>query len=281
MGTVLDYSEYNTVFAREYIEDGHGAPDKSHRCSGANTAAFEWNATHYTGLVGRCPYCDLSLALIRDSPTRFEMNQIWQCSRCGWWEIERIFQGVGNEHEVAYAAVHHQACLRHFDAASSSIPAAVLTEHLREDPDAMLSADKTKLEQVIQYIFSSYFNCEVKHCGQSHDGGIDLVLIDSDEPIMIQVKGRESPDAVESIGAVREFLGALWVKKSVRGVFVTTADHYSPVCHRAINTMLRDGRLKSFDLIDFDRICAMLRNVKSNKHKQWEELMARSFYLAK
>jgi hypothetical protein len=48
-----------------------------------------------------------------------------------------------------------------------------------------------------QSVFKDYFDCEVIHCGRSHDGGIDLILISADEPTVIQVKPRENPLVVE------------------------------------------------------------------------------------
>jgi len=137
------------------------------------------------------------------------------------------------------------------------------------------------MEEIVQYVFSSFFDCKVIHCGKSHDGGIDLIMIESNEPILIQVKCRENKNAVESISQIRDFLGAMWIKQSKRGVFVTTADHFSNVSVETINNMVRKGLLESFELYDFKRFIGLLNISKTPKENIWEKLMTKHYFLAK
>lgn len=268
---VFAYSEYRTIKAMEYIEDGMGGE--------SNSQAYEWNSKNYSGATGRCPFCMVSMTVVLKNPRQFEHqamygdNTVWECQECGWWELERKFEAGGVEHEVAYAAIHHQACVKRFNLGSAAAPTDALVDHLRKKPESIYGLDKKKMEEIVQYVYSSFYNCEVHHCGKSHDGGVDLIMIDAENPTMIQVKCRESATAVEPVSQIREFLGAMWSKKATKGIFVSTADHYSPRSIKTIHNMLSDGSLTSFDMVDCRQFVGLLKAVTSPRQSIWEKLL--------
>lgn len=285
---LVHYSEYRSVEAKEFIEDGRGypgAPQEGTECS-TNIEAYNWNRQHYKGAAGVCPFCNIHIQsrindLCEFEPNPFETNILWECQNCGWWEIERKFEAGGIEGDVAFAAIHHEGCAKRFNTKDSRAPTTALIEHLKRTPDILYGVNKKKMEEVVQYVFSSFYSCDVEHCGKSHDGGIDLIMIDSDEPTLIQVKCREHKESVESISQIRDFLGAMWIKQSKKGIYVTTADHYSNVSVKTINQMISEQILETFEMIDFKRFIEMLNVVKSPKEAIWEKLMNEVFYLAK
>jgi len=57
----------------------------------------------------------------------------------------------------------------------------------------LYDVDPYKLEDIAQVVFSAYYNCEIKHVGKTGDGGKDLLIVQSDDPILVQVKRRENP----------------------------------------------------------------------------------------
>jgi hypothetical protein len=73
----------------------------------------------------------------------------------------------------------------------------------------------------------------------------------------------------------------MWIKQSRKGIFVTTADHYSSVSVKTINQLISKKILESFEMIDFERFVEMLHITKSPKEAVWEQLMNETFYLAK
>lgn len=76
----------------------------------------------------------------------------------------------------------------------------------------------------MQYVFSSFYECEGKHVGRSHDGGVDLIMINSDKPILILVKRRTNKNHTESVKSFKEFVGTLTHKMSSNGIYVSTAN---------------------------------------------------------
>lgn len=280
---LVHYSEYRSIEAKEYIEDGCGYPGQPIKGEGysTNIEAYNWNKKYYKGASGICPFCKISMKVRINNSNGWETNKLWECIKCGWWELERKFEWGGVEGDVAYAAIHHEACVKRFSIEKSEAPTKALIDHLKSKPDIIYGIHKKKMEEVVQYVFSSFYNCKVEHCGKSHDGGIDLIMIDSDEPTLIQVKCRERKESVEPISQIRDFLGAMWIKQSRKGIFVTTADHYSNVSVKTINQMISKEILESFEMIDFERFVEMLHITKSPKEAVWEQLMNETFYLAK
>lgn len=285
-GALIHYSEYRSIEAEQFIEDGLGYPgDPKYGKRSTNLDAYNWNKQHFRGASGLCPFCHVPTQkrvnyLCEYKPNPFETNILFECKTCGWWEIERKFEAGGIEGDVAYAAIHHEALAKIFNTEGAEAPTTALVEHLRKVPDFLYGVNKKKMEEIVQYIFSSFYACEVEHCGKSHNGGIDLIMIDSDEPTLIQVKCRERKDCVESISKIREFLGAMWIKQSRKGIYVTTADHYSSVSKRTINQMISEKILDSFEMVDYKRFVEMLNIVKSPKELIWTKLMNETFYLA-
>lgn len=272
MSQIVTYTEYITIQAQELIEDGCGGTGFSE-----NVEASKWNAQHYKGASGICPFCKTPMSIALERPAYAESNKVWICQICGWWELERIFSSGGVQNDVAYAAIHHQACVKKFDVNSSKAPTDALVDHLKKRPDTVYGVNKKKMEEVVQYVFSSFFKCKVTHCGKSHDGGVDLIMIDADEPTLIQVKCRESKEAVEPISQIRDFLGAMWINQSKKGAFMSTADHFSVESVKTINEMLSKGLLTSFDLIDFKRFVDMLKTVQSPKEAIWDNLFGEPY----
>ncbi|MEJ1437040.1 MAG: restriction endonuclease [Candidatus Sedimenticola sp. (ex Thyasira tokunagai)] len=280
---LLHFSEYRSIQAKEIIEDPDGERPGSEYAQ-SNPDARNWNKQHYAGAVGICPFCNVPTEkrIEKDiGGTALETKLILECQNCGWWELERKFESFGIGHDVCYAAIHHQAVAKRFNIKDSNAPTAALIDVLKGKPDVMYGINKKKMEEVVQYVFSSFYACDVEHCGKSHDGGVDLVIIDSDEPTLVQVKCRESKGSVEPISQIRDFLGAMWIKKSRKGIYVTTADHYSNVSVKTINQMISDNTLEKFELIDFKRFVEMLDISKTPKEEIWRSLMNEYFYLAK
>jgi restriction system protein len=190
---------------------------------------------------------------------------------------------VGNRKQEFYgipAAGHpttqeynYQAIVRTFDVSEKLLPLDTLLTHLRKKTSILYDIHPRKMEEVVRYVFSSYYSCDVIHCGKSHDNGIDLIMIDSDEPTLIQVKRRQSPDHVESVSVIREFLGALLVNRSRKGIFVSTADHYSKETFKTIDTILGEDVVTKFDLIDYNRFTEMLSVIKNEKKEPWISLI--------
>src|ERR1044072_3699337 len=165
---------------------------------------------------GVCPYCRIEVpAVFRDAhgpvPPDFSVNvgwgavAVWACSAGGWWELQEDTGMELWEQSSSQTTLLH-AILASFDPTSVSTPVSVMRSAVRKNPGLLHKIHPRKLEELVASIFSDFFACEVQHVGKSNDGGIDLVLVNSDSPTLVQVKRRQDPRPAESVATVREFL---------------------------------------------------------------------------
>ncbi len=125
---------------------------------------------------------------------------------------------------------------------------------------------------MVKYVFESYYACEVRHVGKSHDGGIDLLIIDGDDPIPVQVKRRGPGKVSEAVAPVREFLGAMTHHQMRRGIFVTTTPKFSTPAIQLTEDVLNNRQVEQFDLIDFDQFVGIFNTVKTDTSYPWKKL---------
>jgi restriction endonuclease Mrr len=128
-----------------------------------------------------------------------------------------------------------------------------------------------KLEELVASVFGAHFDCHVEHVGRSNDGGIDLVVVDSDNPLLVQVKRRKHESHVEGPDLVREFIGAVYMKGADRGAIVSTARRFSPSAQENARRVTTHRNFKQFDLINFDRLRDMLRLTPPTDPDPWRK----------
>ena len=127
------------------------------------------------------------------------------------------------------------------------------------------------MEELVGSVFRDFFSCEVVHCGRSHDGGIDLLLIQGDTTIPIQVKRRVRPDAVELVSTVREMFSVLFRDGFRHGKVVSTAKRFSRGSLDEVEKVLANNRCESFELINLDAFLSMLDLHRGEKLPSWLE----------
>ncbi|MDM8161479.1 restriction endonuclease [Labilibaculum sp. K2S] len=86
----------------------------------------------------------------------------------------------------------NSAILRSFEISSNEVPILSLRTYLTQQNEKIFEIHHRKMEELVASVFREYFACEVKIVGKSCDGGIDLILIMSDNPILVQVKRRKT-----------------------------------------------------------------------------------------
>ena len=219
-----------------------------------------------------CSFCDQSLEgvfgdgkLVYDPEEKSTENDVHysvsvqQCP-CGWWRIE--WMETRNPH-WQYATqdivTRYQGILRHYSLDDLQAPMECLRRELAKRPGILDDLHYRQMEELVGSVLSDYFpNCEAKHCGQSHDGGIDLMMVLSDRPIAVQVKHRQRIDKGEAVSYIRDFLGAMVIKGIPDGIYVTTADRFSPSSKKAAFEVVEAGRVSSFELINRHDFFSML-----------------------
>jgi hypothetical protein len=178
------------------------------------------------------------------------------CLSCGWW-WEGTLPGHSWSRGCTLAGVLHK---------TQSLPEPMREglKQLRNNSARLYRMEPTRFEKFVQDLMSAYYSCEIVHCGKSHDGGIDLLLLDSDAGrIPIQVKRRSRPGSVESVSLIREFRGALLLSGYDRGIVVTTADHFSEEAIEASLPRPEHLVYQEVDLIDCRRLLQIIQALSS------------------
>jgi hypothetical protein len=255
-GIIVDYSQYvedDKVEAGDIGVLGGGGP--------SHMEFFEF--------PGWCPFCSSKAGGVFQEnyykPWAHSSLEVlaWVCEGCGWWQVlhKQYDSSAGG---FCRTQITRNAIVRRFESSDANLPMDMLRKEIKRKPDIIYDIHHKKMEQLVQSIFSEFYKCEVKHCGKSHDGGIDLMIVNSNHPVLIQVKRRTTKISVEPISTVREFLGATLLANGNEAIFVTTADHFSQPARKAAQTAIREGLINKFELIDLHSFLDMLNAVQEN-----------------
>lgn len=232
---------------------------------------------------GICPSCKTACQIVYQKSKSFTLSlnfystiDIWECENCGWWEsLEKFTEekdGIDEVWRLQNETLNY-AILKSFKASDKSLPISALLQELERNNSVLYEIDPYKMEKLVQHVFSAFYNCEVKHVGKTGDGGKDLIIVLSDEPILVQVKRRGKNESVEQISTVRDFLGTMFIENSRKGIIVSTADHFSRPSKTTTKKLLSENRLDVFELVDFKRFCEMLDIINYKGKKGWDKLV--------
>lgn len=119
--------------------------------------------------------------------------------------------------------------VREFDNDLPEYCSSELASYLRQNPRKWHQYEPKRLEKLVADIFrANYHEAEVVHIGKPDDGGVDILFIDStNQQHLIQVKRRIQEDSAEGVSTIRNLIGAMVLKEAIRGIVVSTADHFT------------------------------------------------------
>lgn len=160
-------------------------------------------------------------------------------------------------------AHQYHSILEELDISSNEIAVADLRSYLIRRWEDRKLINACKAEQLVADILREHLSCDVYHVSantNAADGGIDLFLCADGKNLKtaIQVKRRVT-QAVELVGEIRSFVGALIIQGYRRGIFVTTASRFSRAAKATVNAPgLKRHRLE-LELIDAERLLDLLK----------------------
>ena len=208
-----------------------------------------------------CPYCGERIELTHYE----EYTYIWEdfargieeCTGCRWW---RRFNTPDKSYSIGSTA--HMGILHKSNLIENRRLSCAITQIL-QNTGRLRTYDSHSFERLVGEVMSEFLACKVEHTGKSNDGGIDLLILDSNKgPIPIQVKRRQIDGKVESVSLVREFRGAMLLAGHNRGIIVSTADHFSSEAVKASSPASQHLSPQTIDLIDCRRFLDILRVIK-------------------
>jgi len=229
-----------------------------------------------------CPFCQNDTNEVhnkshRDFPQWLSGGYFYRdeivsfCSQCGWWRIKTYKETTG-QIEGTSSEIKN-AVLRKYDLSDNGIPILCLQNYLKNKFNDVIHIHDKQMERLVQSVFSEHYACNVEHVGKSHDGGIDLILIKSDKPIVIQVKRRKKMSHVEGVSGIREFLGATLLKGSKNCIYVSTCRNFSESSQIAAQKAVEVGLVESYELYDFSRFSDVLKLTKKSNQEPWEKFI--------
>jgi len=182
-----------------------------------------------------CPYCGVRLRVMvlgggwTDSPRSHYERRLGVCDGCGFWCGQyscSLDEGIASRYSVSKSGA---AILRRMPLDVPDVPIRELVGYLQRNPTALRQLHPKAFERLVGDCFRANWGAaEVKYVGGPDDGGVDVVLVMSEkERWLIQCKRRATEDAVEAVSTVRELLGTLLTEGELRGIVVSTADHFS------------------------------------------------------
>lgn len=228
-----------------------------------------------------CPFCRGELKKVFMGTQTATMGtdlyysgDVFECSNCGWWTYKTHFSDSDDsigEIRAVYTDERYYAITKSYNVDDKSLPIEVLSNELNRKPEVLYSINPNKLEELSQTILRGVYDCEVHHVGKTGDGGIDLIVLESDNPILVQVKRRQHPNHVELVKSVREFVGTLYIEDKRKGIFISTAKKFSKGSKDVAKRLIDDRKLDYFELIDYDKLCSLIK--VTGEHKPWKKLV--------
>lgn len=205
-----------------------------------------------------CPYCGNALAELSAhdnlgfTSTSTFFAALLICHLCGFWRRSFADSLTGAEYTLPL--------VRSFQPEVHAPALRALSAEVARSPKRLYSLTPRHFELFVATVLKDFLECEVRHVGGTGDGGIDLVALIADTPLLIQVKRREHADRSEGIEVVRSLFASLFAAGHKRGMIVTSANSFT----RGAQAWARSPRLIAskfeIDLVDIARLLDMTRS---------------------
>lgn len=207
-------------------------------------------------LPPQCPFCKSSILTCGS----FDLSDfyysgegkayyLWYCRYCRFWQWYYAFDRYAGDEEWEGEGCPPRAeerarisKLRVFSDLPESC-SGELAQYLRRKPSEWHRFNPKRFEKLVADIFrANYENAEVIHVGKPDDGGKDIIFIDSNnQQSLIQVKRRERETCSEGVSTIRNLIGTMILDNVVRGIVVSTADHFSIRAQQAVERVAKQG----------------------------------------
>lgn len=224
-----------------------------------------------------CPFCNIKLSTVLFATNSCTMTTdmfttyiVKECPHCRWWTYKIQFEERSST-TCLNTDERYYGIIKEYKPQDKQIPINVLSSELKKRPELLYDIDSYKLEELCQDILKGVYDCEVIHVGKTGDGGKDLLVLNSDSPIVVQVKRRTNPNHIEIIDKVRELVGTLYIEDYRKGLFISTAKDFSKGSKKLANDLLSSRKVDYFEYINYDKLCSLIKN--HNEEKPWKKIV--------
>jgi hypothetical protein len=245
----------------EAEDDGWRAINGEDLEGGDNPAVGPWVIEKLVA-EDACPYCGRDLRRSYhswgDVPEGLNCREwtLIHCPGCAFWQFFGK-HGLLNDFPSRVYWEAHIAKARSF---TVSLPAGCeheLAQALRRNPSHWALLDPRRLETYVAEILrANYAPCDVTHLGRPGDGGVDILFIDSEmQQWVVQVK-RRARRSSEPVDTLRNLLGVMYADGRLRGIVVSTADHFTYRSYELQRKVAQKGCI--IELVDRGKLDLML-----------------------
>jgi restriction system protein len=150
--------------------------------------------------------------------------EIWVdcCLTCGWWRLVKDVCICAEQWQMWDIFFGCVGTLKNLSVDDLSTPIDEINNYLVAKYEDRFSVNPRKFEEVVASVFKNIGH-HVYVTGYSNDGGIDVILGNTDENLIgVQVKRYKDKIKAEQI---RAFAGALMLSGLNKGIFVTTSSY--------------------------------------------------------
>ena len=219
-----------------------------------------------------CQYCGNSTTPTHLDPDTESLTEpitvAWVCRNCGYWHVNH--SSMIDDYEVV-------PYVSDFDPSLHTPALSSLAKDIAANQQSVSEMEPRTFEILVGSILTEFFNCDVKHVGRSHDGGVDLIVVAADEPILVQVKRRSRPHAVEGLEVVKNMFASLFSQRAQHGMVVTSAERFTAGAMAwARHPALSENQF-TIDLLDMDSLLSMIRAYNTGETPGWESWRETSF----
>jgi hypothetical protein len=216
-----------------------------------------------------CPHCGSEIQKVfEDEHKSFATDvyiNVYACNSCGYWLLKNDNSLFPTRFATPF--VKSFCPQRHVAALST------LAQEIKENPGKAYTLDTTQFEITVGTILKDYMNCEVMHVGKTGDGGIDLIVIASDDPVMVQVKRRTRGSKSEGVEVVKELFASMFAASANKGMLVTTAQKFTKGAKNWVHLPALKDRNYQIDLVNIDRLLDMIRANSNGENPVWKSAM--------
>jgi hypothetical protein len=225
-----------------------------------------------------CPYCKnrlyksefLSWTTSGEHLATYTCKAL-SCEICNWWVFQVYHRTSVGQYDYSYL-ITYEGIVYQFDVCNFDLPLTAIRKEISKKGFNKTYLSPKELELLVGSIMRDYLECKVKHLGGPGDGGIDLLLLESEHPVIVQVKHRKNRSKKESVSVVRELLGTLLLKGYNRGIIATTATDFSKAAKEAAAKIAQHKCAFTIDLYNQEKIRDILL-LTEPPEKPWSELI--------
>lgn len=221
-----------------------------------------------------CIYCTTPMKVIQENhsvaPSGIdEITFIVRlCRMCGWWTKQRYVITYFEPFDTSAYSDGAIGSLYNLDVSNQSIPIEEIRSYLAVKYDERFNIDPWRFEEVVASVYKD-LGYYARVTARSGDGGIDVVLDGPNSKVIgVQVKRYKDKIKVEQI---RSFVGALYLKRMTRGIFVTTSGFQSGADNAA---QLSSSRGIPIELVDAQRFYQALGIAQQEYYKTIKDPLA-------